>query len=422
MVNDVAPSTTHDARWAWMRTHTPVLRDTVYMNCGWQGPLTDDVAAAMHDWIDRELTLGPTSRPLLDARIALGARYRERVAALLGADTDEIAIADNTTHALNFVTAGLPIAPGDGVVTTGVEHPSGIVPAYYLRERRGADLRIVPIAADDSPGAMIERFSAVCDARTRLVLNSGVSFSTGQRLPLAEIVALAHRASPQARVLVDGAQTAGHEPLDVHSSGVDAYAIPMHKWLCGPGGLGALYVRRDRIRELEPAAVSGHAAASYDFAGNFTPERDSIQKFELTTVSGPLLAGGVAAIDQYLASGPVAVWDRVRTLTALAGERFARIPGVTVTSARSDTTRSGLFAFHAQGLDAQLLAAHLQFAAHAVCRSVRELDSVRLSLHVYNTPEEIETVAQAVEGAIAHGVAPEAADFVPNFARAVKET
>ncbi|MSQ35714.1 MAG: aminotransferase class V-fold PLP-dependent enzyme [Dehalococcoidia bacterium] len=422
MVNDVTPSTAHDTRWAWLRTHTPVLRDTVYMNCGWQGPLSDDVAAAMHDWIDRELTLGPTSRSLLDARIALGARYRERVAALLGADADEIAITDNTTHGLNFVTAGLPIAPGDGVVTTGVEHPSGIVPAYYLRERRGADLHIVPIAADDSPGAMIERFSAVCDARTRLVLISGVSFSTGQRLPLAEIVALAHRASPQARVLVDGAQTAGHEPLDVHSSGVDAYAIPMHKWLCGPGGLGALYVRRDRIAELEPAAVSGHAAASYDFAGNFTPERESIQKFELTTVSGPLLAGGVAAIDQYLASGPLAVWDRVRALTALAGERFTRIPGVTVTSARGDTTRSGLFAFHAQGLDAQLLAAHLQFAAHAVCRSVRELDSVRLSLHVYNTPAEIETVAQAVEGALAHGVAPEAADFVPNFARAVKET
>jgi L-cysteine/cystine lyase len=423
MTNDpAATSAGRGARWAWLRTHTPALRETIYMNCGWQGPLSEDVAGAMHAWIDRELALGPTTRALLDARMALGTRYRERVAQLLGCDADEIAIADNTTHGLNFFTAGLPVERGEGVVTTGIEHPSGIVPAYYLRERRGAELRIVPLAADDSPGAMLERFAQAIDARTRLVLISGVSFSTGQRLPLAELVALAHRASSRARVLVDGAQTAGHEPLDVHASGVDAYAVPMHKWLCGPGGMGALYVRRDRIAELEPAAVSGHAAAAYDFAGNFTPERESVQKFELTTVSGALLAGGVAAIEQYLASGPLAVWERVRALTAYASERFARIPGVTVTSASGDATRSGLFAFRAEGLDAQLLAAHLQFATRTVCRSVREFDAVRLSLHVYNTEDEIETVASAVADALAHGVAPEAAEFVPAFARAARTT
>jgi L-cysteine/cystine lyase len=406
-------------RWAWLREQTPVLRDTTYLNAGFQGPLTEPVADAMRVWLDKELTLGPTSRPLLEAKRALTQRYRELVAQIFGADPDEIAITDNTTHGINMVTAGMSVERGDGVVTSGVEHASGIVPSYYLRERRGADLHIVPLGAEDSPGNMAEAFGRAFDARTRLVLISGVSYSTCQRLPVSEIVELAHQASPGARVLIDGAQTAGHEPLDVHASGVDAYAIPMHKWMCGPGGMGALYVRRDRIEELDPAAVSGHAAAAYDFEGGFTPRRDSIQKFELTTVSGVLLAGGVATCEQYVDSGPEQVWERVRALNEHAEHRIGSIPGVTVTSPHTEATRTGLFAFRTEGIDAALMASHLWLDAHVVCRSVREVGAVRLSLHAYNNEDDVEAVALSVERALRSGVHPEAPAGVPQ--RAVPE-
>ena len=308
-------ATTATDRWAWLREHTPVLADTVYLNAGFQGAISQPVADAMHAWLDRELREGPTSRPILEARRAMSTRYREVVAQAFGADPDEIAITDNTTHGMNMVTAGLPVEAGDGVVTTAIEHASGLVPAYVLRERHGAELHMVPIAPDDSPGSMLEAFARSVDARSRLVLISGVSYSTGQRLPVREIAALTHEANEAAVVLIDGAQTAGHEPLDLHASGVDAYAIPMHKWLCGPGGLGALYIRRDRIADVQPAAVSRHAAATFDFTGGYSEARDSIEKFELTTVSGVLLAGGIAAVEQYLETGPQALWDRVRALT-----------------------------------------------------------------------------------------------------------
>lgn len=415
-------TTTLAARWAWLREQTSVLRDTIYMNSGFVGPMSVPVADAMRAWLDRELTLGATSRPVLEARRALNARYREVVARMIGADADEIAIADNTTHGINMVTAGLSVERGDGVVTTGIEHASGIVPSYYLRDRKGAELHIVHLSADDSPGTMQEAFAGAFDARTRLVLISGVSYSTGQRLPVAELVAQAHEASAGARVLIDGAQTAGHEPLDVHASGVDAYAIPMHKWMCGPSGIGALYVRRDRIEELEPAAVSGHASAEYDFEGHFTPERASIQKFELTTVSGVLLAGGVAAVEQYLESGPQAVWERDRALNVVAEHRLSRIPGVTVASPRSDSTRTGLLTFRVEGIEPAVLAAHLWFDAHVVCRSVREVAATRLSLHAYNNEDDIERVAQSVERALASGVSPEAlAAAVPAGAAPARE-
>jgi L-cysteine/cystine lyase len=395
-------------RWAWVREQTPALADTVYLNAGFQGPMSQPVADAMHAWLDRELHEGPTSRPILEARRAMATRYREIVAEAFGADPDEIAVTDNTTHGMNMVTAGLTVEAGDGVVTSSIEHASGLVPAYVLRERRGAELHIVPLAADDSPGSMVEAFARSIDQRSRLVLISGVSYSTGQRLPVQEIAQLAHSANEAAVVLIDGAQTAGHEPLDLHASGVDAYAIPMHKWLCGPGGLGALYIRRDRIADIEPAAVSRHAAAIFDFTGGFSEARDSIEKFELTTVSGVLLAGGIAAVEQYLESGPQALWDRVRALNAAAEARIGAIPGVSVASPTSDGTRTGLFAFRAEGLEPGVLAAHLWLEGRVVCRQVAETNSVRLSLHGYNNEDDIEVVAHCVEQALRDGMSEEA--------------
>lgn len=401
-------NTNNAARWAWLREHTPVLADRVYLNAGFQGPLSEPVAAAMHEWLDRELKEGPTSRPILEARRAMATRYRERVAEAFGADPDEIAITDNTTHGMNMVTAGLTVEAGDGVVTSSVEHASGLVPVYALRERRGADLHIVPVAADDSPGNMVEAFGRALDARSRLVLISGVSYSTGQRLPVAEIAALTHQQNPSAVVLIDGAQTAGHEPLDLHASGVDAHAFPMHKWLCGPGGLGALYIRRDRIADVEPAAISFHGAKQFDFAGGFEPERNSIEKFELTTVSGVLLAGGLAAVEQYIASGPQALWDRVRELNVAAERRIGGIPGVTVTSPTSEATRSGLFAFRVEGIVPSEVAAQLWLAGSVVCRAVAETNCVRLTLHAYNNESDLDVVAGVIEDALKNGVSEEA--------------
>jgi L-cysteine/cystine lyase len=395
-------------RWTWLREQTPALADTVYMNAGFQGPMSLPVADAMRAWLDRELTEGPTSRPVLEARRAMMTRYRQVVAEAFGADPDEIAITDNTTHGMNFVTAGLTVEAGDGVVTSSVEHASGLVPVYAIRERQRAELHMVPVASEDSPGSTLEAFARSIDQRTRLVLISGVSYSTGQRLPVQEIAALAHSANEAAVVLIDGAQTAGHEPLDLHASGVDAYAIPMHKWLCGPGGLGALYIRRDRIADIEPAAVSRHAAATFDFTGGFSEAKHSIEKFELTTVSGVLLAGGIAAIEQYLESGPQALWDRVRGLNAAAEARIGSIPGVSVASPTSGAMRTGLFAFRAEGLEPGVLAAHLWLEGRVVCRQVAETNSVRLSLHGYNNEDDIEVVARAVEKALSEGMSEEA--------------
>lgn len=411
---------TAEARWAWLREQTPVLRHYTYLNTGWSGPLSLPVVEAMRERLDLELEHGPTTRLVMEDRMALGARLRELTARLLGADDDEIAITGNTTHGLNIVINGIDLKPGDRVVTSAVEHSSGIVPAYYLRERRGAELAIVPVAAEDGAAAVAARFAEAIGARARLVVLSEISYSTGQLLPLHEIVQAAHRAG--ALVLVDGAQTAGHLPIDVRASGVDAYAIPAHKWLCGPDGLGMLYVRRDVIPAIEPVDVAGRAAASYDLAGHFEPEREKITKYELTTVSGALIAGTVAALEQHLASGPQAVWARARALCRYAERRFARIEGVTVTSPRADETRTGLFCFSVDSDEASRVSAFLQQEGRVVCRAVREFNAVRLSLHAFNTEGDVDRAAELVERALAEGIPAEVTGAVLSEARAERRT
>ena len=275
-------------------------------------------------------------------------------------------------------------------------------PAYYARERHGLDLRFVPLDASLSDGEVGEAFASQVDDQTAIVLISEISYATGQRLPLKQICDIAH--SHDARVLVDGAQNLGHMPIDVRASGVDYYAGTAHKWLLGPDGIGALYVRADRIEELEPAKVGGRAAEIWDSEGNFSPERKLITKFELTTISPVATIGATTAIEQYLEMGPEPVFVRMRELNRLTEQRFQNISGLTITSPTIEDSRTGLFAFRVEDTPARALSQYMQQYHNVVCRAVAEQNAVRLSLHVYNDESDIEAAAAAVEQAIQDGL------------------
>ena len=389
-------------RWEWIRAQTPVMQRLTYLNCGFSGARSLGVAEAMDRRAHLELEEGPTTRNVMDDKMATMTRLRELGAQMLGADTDEIAITGNTTEGVNIAVNGVDLKPGDRVVTTSIEHGGGMIPAYWARERRGADLAIVPLRHDDGPGAMIEKFDQALGDRAAMVIVSEISYSTGQLLPMRQVIDMAHQRG--ATVIIDGAQTAGHVPLDLHALGVDAYAVPSHKWLCGPDGMGLLYVRKDRIADIAPVKVSGRLAAEWDHEGDFVPKTDDVLKYEVSTMSTPAAAGMVVAIEQYLGHGPQAVWDRVRGLTRYAEERFERIPGIEIRSSRQTDMRTGLFLFAAEGLDATELAPWLWQEGKVVCRSVKEAGAVRLSLHVYNNEADVERTAELVERALKQGI------------------
>jgi L-cysteine/cystine lyase len=318
------------------------------------------------------------------------------MADLINATPQEITLQQNTTEGINIVINGLGLKPGDEVITCSLEHPSVVVPIYYSRERYGAKVKIVSLSADDSDAEILSRFEDAITPASRLIILSHITYGSGQLLPIAEISRLAHERGGY--VLLDAAQSVGQMPVDVRELGCDFCAFPGHKWLLGPAGTGALYVRRDLIERLETPKVAHHAAHFYDFAGRFEPNRDKIDKFELTTVSVPLLAGLVAAVEFIEGIGVDAVLQRAVHLGRYATRRLARIPDLQLVSpANEEAIASGLVSFSLPNVPAGVVTACLWERGRIVARTIPDAACTRLSLHVFNTEAEVDATAAIVE-------------------------
>ena len=385
-----------------IRAQIPATSRYTYLNTGWQGPSPQSVITAVQEAFRVEAE-GPTSPDVHEHRLAVFRRSRQMLAGLINAVSDEVAIQHTTTEGINAVLFGMGLKPGDEIITCSGEHSSVIVPAYSARDRLGATLKIVRVSGEDSPADVIARFEEVATPALRLVVLSHVSYSTGQVFPVRRLAELAHRHG--AFLLLDAAQSVGQMPVDVLELGCDFCAFPGHKWLLGPAATGALYVRRDLIGVVEPPKVSHHASAFYNFKDRFEPKGDTIDKFELTTVSVPLLAGLNAAIEFVDDIGLKAIHERTVALALYATERLLKVPGLRMISAHDATMiASGIVSFAISGVEPAVLTAHLWETARIVSRTVPDSACTRLCFHAFNTEEEADAAIAVVAEVAKHGV------------------
>src|SRR5206468_2838287 len=247
------------------------------------------VVRALEQRAEREAFDGPTTIDVRHEKALLVQSARRVFASMIGADDDEVALGYTTTEGVNTVLSGLGLGPGDEVITCNLEHNSVMVPSYMSRLRDGIDLKIVRFSSDETAAEMAEIFEQAISPRTKLLVLSQISFNRGTLLPIREVCEIAHRHGEL--VAVDAAQSVGQIPIDVKNLGCDFMALPGHKWLLAPDGAAALYVKREHIERLQPLAVVHGANRNYDSEGNFEHASDTIHKFELTTHSGPVLAG-----------------------------------------------------------------------------------------------------------------------------------
>src|SRR5450759_3508343 len=179
------------------------------------------------------------------------------VAAVMVADPADIALTHSTTEGINLVLGAVPWRDGDRVVTTTHEHAGVLAPLIWLRDRLGVELELLNIGDALDDDLTVEAFAHALERPTRAVVLSHVLWTTGAVLPVDRIGRLGRSAG--ATVLVDGAQAAGAIPVILDDLGVDAYAMPAQKWLLGPEGMGALWVRRSFADAAVPPA-SGYLA------------------------------------------------------------------------------------------------------------------------------------------------------------------
>lgn len=383
----------------------PAVRRAIYLNAGTAGPLPEAALEAMRASALGEWEGGRITPDFHAERLRLREELRGEVARLVGADPDEIALTRSTTDGINIALWGLPWRAGDEVITTGVEHPGLLLPLYVLRQRLGVRLRVVdPGPLGDArrlePGEGEEAaegcfFAALEEAwtpRSRLLALSHVSYATGARFPLERLVAWARR--HHLWILVDGAQSAGPLPLDLPASGVDLYAFPGQKWLCGPEGTGALYVRRELLGEIEPTFAGYATARRHDATGYFLPQ-EGARRFEVGTTHGPAEAGWLASL-RWL--GREVGWDALRARATQLVERAAAslsaIPGLQLLT---PPWRAGLLSFVLDGVEPASAVAPLKERGIWL-RHIPDPPCLRIAVGFYNTEEEIDRLASELKG------------------------
>jgi L-cysteine/cystine lyase len=377
---------------AAVRAALPALASGIHLNTGSVGPMPAEVAAAMDELEAYERDIG---RAHLDYYLALLDRMAEAragVAAVIGADLDEIALTHATTDGLNIATWGLDWRPGDRAVTTTQEHAGALGPLYALRDRLGVDVGFADVGDGSDDERTLAAFEGTIEPGTRLVSVSHVLWSTGAILPVARIAALARERG--ALVVVDGAQAAGAIPVSVRDLGADAYSVPAQKWLLGPEGMGALWVARESMDRIRPSFGGHFSFVSYDSAGTGTWHPDA-RRFETAGYHRPSVVGMARAIgwlSMYV--GLEYVLRRGPAAARRAADALATIPGVELLTPRNQMATLVTFRIGGWSPDAAL--DELGGRVFAIARSVPLVDALRISVGFFNSDEEIDRFVGAV--------------------------
>ena len=217
-------------------------------------------------------------------------------------------------------------------------------------------------------------------------------------MPVSEIAELVR---PRGVLLiVDGAQTAGHIPIDVRDLDCDAYSIPGQKWLLGPGGTGALFIRRSLMPEIEPRKVAFDSIEQMA-SGYHELEADDIAVLSGSTASTPLRIGFLEALRLIQETGVAKIEARNLALAASLRRRLGDIPGVTVTSPMEGPGCSGLVTFTIDGADLKEVVAKMWQHDRILVRDVPYPPAIRASLHYFNTEDEVARLAAVVRKAAA---------------------
>lgn len=326
---------------------------------------------------------------------------RKKVQLFLNAASDkEIVFTRGATDALNLVAytwGAQNLRAGDEVLITQAEHHSNIVPWQILQKRIPFTLKVAPVSDD---GALdMDAFKSLLNEKTKLVSVAHISNVLGTVFPIKEIVKLAHAAG--AKVLIDGCQGATHVPVDMQDIDCDFYAFSGHK-LYGPTGIGVLYGKRAVLEAMEPFEGGGDMIKSVAFSGSVWA--DVPARFEAGTPPIMQAIGLGFAIDYVRAIGMANIAEHEKRLCGLLQDGVLSVGGTTPIGTAPDKT--GLVSFvtdfaHPQDiamiLDQQGVAVRTgHHCAQPLHERFGQSVSVRASLGVYNTQEDIENFVAAL--------------------------
>ncbi len=382
-----------------IRRDFPILGDIIYLDNAATSFSPEPVLAAMTEFEHSyRANVGRGVHRL--TRIA-SQRYwhaHEKVAGFIGAKEGVTVFTKNTTEAINMVAYGLPWKAGNRVVTTILEHHSNLLPWRNLK-KQGVALDVIGINPDYSLD--LAALEAAITPSTRIVAVTHASNVLGVVTPVQEIARICH--DHGTLLFVDGAQSVRHMPVDVTTLGCDFFAFSGHKML-GPTGTGVLWMKEPCI---EPFIIGGGMVEAVTESGYTAAE--GYQKYEAGT---PNIAGGIglgAAVDYLGGIGMEKIRSHEERLTARLVSGLRKVRGVHVYTAEPPVDRMGVVSFTVDNFHPHEVAQQLDESAdilvrsgHHCCQPLMERlglpdGTVRASLGLYNTEEEVDMLVATLE-------------------------
>ncbi|WP_313112516.1 aminotransferase class V-fold PLP-dependent enzyme [Aequorivita sediminis] len=313
----------------------------------------------------------------------------------------EIIFTAGTTHGINLVANGFAaiLNEGDEIIVSALEHHSNIVPWQMLCEKTGAILRVIPMNEEGT--LLMDEYSKLLSEKTKLVFVNHISNALGTINPIEEIIDKAH--SVGAAVLIDGAQSCSHIKPNLQELNVDFYVTSAHK-MCGPTGVGVLYMKEEWGDKLPPYQGGGEMIAEVSFEK--TTYAGLPHKFEAGT---PNICGGIAfgaAIDYLNAIGFEAIETHESELLTYATKKLLEIEGLKI---YGTGVKTSVISFNIEGLhpyDIGTIVDKLGVAVrtgHHCAQPIMDFykipGTVRASFAFYNTLEEVDILVEAVKKA-----------------------
>ena len=328
---------------------------------------------------------------------------RVRAAKFINAkSSDEIIFTRGTTEGINLVAAtwgAKNLKAGDVILLTEMEHHSNLVPWQLLAQRTGAKISYVPVTGDE--GLLdLSRLDSLLTKQVKIFSMVHISNSLGTVNPVAELCARARKLG--IITLVDGAQSAGHCPVDVQAIGCDFFAFSGHK-ICGPTGIGVLWGREELLNAMPPYQGGGEMILSVEYQK--TEFKPAPHRFEAGTpdISGP--SGLHAAMDYLDAIGRENIWKHDRELANYACEKLAALKNIRLFGPKTD--RAGLVSFllkdvHAHDVVtlADQAGVALRGGHHCTQPLMHKLgveSTARASFYFYNTPSEVDRFVEVIK-------------------------
>jgi cysteine desulfurase/selenocysteine lyase len=339
---------------------------------------------------------------LAEEATALYESSRQRIAEFIHvSDPAELVFTRNTTESINLVAYAWGrkfLKAGDHILLTEMEHHSNLIPWFILASEKDIHIDFIPVL--ENGFLDLDSYQTLLQNNPKLVAFTHMSNVLGVVTPVQEMTAQAHRMG--AVVLIDGAQSIPHFPVNVEQIGADFYAFSAHK-MCGPTGIGILYGKRKLLEEMNPFLGGGDMIKKVTFDG-FIPN-EIPYKFEAGTPAVAEAIGFGAAVDYLNKVGMEEIHAHGKQITSSAYARLSEIPGLHILGP-SANERDGVIAFELEGLHPHDVAQILDSEGIAVraghhCtmplhQKLKVQASTRASFYLYNTTEDVEALVKGI--------------------------